>query len=324
MEGFPNSPITLHRYVYAGSDPINRIDPSGKSWLLNLTITAGIILRLAVHHTADIKYFEDFYADSAEWLPDAWLVGVSGFAAIHLPGVAEFIGDHIGINLDIPVPIETWAGYMVGLDLLFSYSSAQIAAFWYHGPQLEGGVVEGNKLPIDIHVTAYQGWIWNLWNADNYAGPFIGLSGGGSHNIGVSLFCDGKNHLLGPHGIAFPFFSGSLSTILPGFFRAKYTLGLNYSLWRDPIKVWNKKSSYDIDEWVLSAQIGIALLSALTQNSFSLGASVLGVGLSGWIAQSKIAWNRRHPEYDVNIRQTFPRESYPHFQSGLGKWMLLL
>jgi hypothetical protein len=40
LEGDPDSPESLHRYLYAGSAPINRVDPSGNDFDLASTLTA--------------------------------------------------------------------------------------------------------------------------------------------------------------------------------------------------------------------------------------------------------------------------------------------
>lgn len=48
FEGFSADPASLHKYVYANADPVNRIDPSGhNSNLLGSAITVGIVAVLA-------------------------------------------------------------------------------------------------------------------------------------------------------------------------------------------------------------------------------------------------------------------------------------
>jgi len=42
MEIDPQSPLSLHRYLYASSDPVNRIDPSGNQDLISLSISTAI------------------------------------------------------------------------------------------------------------------------------------------------------------------------------------------------------------------------------------------------------------------------------------------
>jgi RHS repeat-associated protein len=48
FEGDPASPLKLHRYLYAGVDPINRRDPTGLDFdLTSATVTTGIVTTLA-------------------------------------------------------------------------------------------------------------------------------------------------------------------------------------------------------------------------------------------------------------------------------------
>lgn len=44
FEGSTDSPLSLHRYLYASGDPVNRIDPSG-----NVTLT-DVVATLAVNN----------------------------------------------------------------------------------------------------------------------------------------------------------------------------------------------------------------------------------------------------------------------------------
>jgi RHS repeat-associated protein len=50
FEGFPTYPGTLHRYLYAGNDPVNNFDPSGRFFtvgLIGLTVSAAVSNLLA-------------------------------------------------------------------------------------------------------------------------------------------------------------------------------------------------------------------------------------------------------------------------------------
>jgi len=46
-EGLANEPRSLHKYLYVGSDPINRIDPSGRFGMEDVTAALGVIATLA-------------------------------------------------------------------------------------------------------------------------------------------------------------------------------------------------------------------------------------------------------------------------------------
>jgi hypothetical protein len=48
-EGVAKDPPSLHKYLYVGSDPINRIDPSGRFGLEDVTAALGVISTLAAN-----------------------------------------------------------------------------------------------------------------------------------------------------------------------------------------------------------------------------------------------------------------------------------
>jgi RHS repeat-associated protein len=59
LDGDPTDPKTLHKYVYAGSDPVNAIDPSGRdilSYLIRLAKEPAVVLAVAVATSACIVY----------------------------------------------------------------------------------------------------------------------------------------------------------------------------------------------------------------------------------------------------------------------------
>lgn len=43
-EGTPEEPITLHRYLYCGNEPINRIDPEGEYFGSLVGLTVGVMI----------------------------------------------------------------------------------------------------------------------------------------------------------------------------------------------------------------------------------------------------------------------------------------
>ena len=42
FDGRPQSPVSLHRYLYANADPVNFNDPTGRETLLNITLTQAL------------------------------------------------------------------------------------------------------------------------------------------------------------------------------------------------------------------------------------------------------------------------------------------
>ena len=45
FDGRPQSPVSLHRYLYANADPVNFNDPTGRETLLNITLTQASAAR---------------------------------------------------------------------------------------------------------------------------------------------------------------------------------------------------------------------------------------------------------------------------------------
>jgi hypothetical protein len=41
-EGVTTDPATLHKYLYAGGDPVNKMDPTGRDYTGVLTLDTGI------------------------------------------------------------------------------------------------------------------------------------------------------------------------------------------------------------------------------------------------------------------------------------------
>ena len=49
FEGNQSDPLSLHKYLYAHADPVNRVDPSGHESLASLNFSIAIISQLATH-----------------------------------------------------------------------------------------------------------------------------------------------------------------------------------------------------------------------------------------------------------------------------------
>ena len=54
FEGFHNDPYSLHKYLYAHANPVNRLDPSGRMTVNEFTVTAGIIGAMSGIHIYQI------------------------------------------------------------------------------------------------------------------------------------------------------------------------------------------------------------------------------------------------------------------------------
>ena len=80
VEGFPNAPTSLHRYLYGNNDPVGMMDPSGKMSLNQALVTTALLntaLGIAVHQ--NFMGLQDAYVMLAEHVfPDAYTVGING------------------------------------------------------------------------------------------------------------------------------------------------------------------------------------------------------------------------------------------------------
>ncbi|MCP4288363.1 MAG: RHS repeat-associated core domain-containing protein, partial [Gammaproteobacteria bacterium] len=72
-EGFMTDPITRHRYVYGNSEPVNYIDPSGSTSIMDMLATKVIIGNLVTAGIGiGLEHWFGFYSKLGEWLfPDA-------------------------------------------------------------------------------------------------------------------------------------------------------------------------------------------------------------------------------------------------------------
>jgi RHS repeat-associated protein len=54
-EGYSNDPRSLHKYLYASGNPIDRVDPSGHEDIVELTAAQGIMEELAAGLNSDLQ-----------------------------------------------------------------------------------------------------------------------------------------------------------------------------------------------------------------------------------------------------------------------------
>jgi RHS repeat-associated protein len=94
-EGKANDPKTLHKYLYAGGDPVNRIDPSGREDLIEY---AGIITeKLDLYNTANTpnrfgQCLAKAYSEVSSDLSDAFSGGSLPYSGQH---IEQQVGDCI-------------------------------------------------------------------------------------------------------------------------------------------------------------------------------------------------------------------------------------
>jgi len=167
--------------------------------------------------------------------------------------------------------------------------------------------MSNNKVGFSFSV--YQGYVWNLWNANDYAGHFV--------NMGIfngNWFFDPTRAFAGPWGISRTLYNRSWpknSTSYKYSFFRSYAYSY-YTMLGDPLDYPN--------EWQvggLAAVLSVAgnLLEAKMNPTSSAWKFFVYADPSMWIHAtiSKYYWNRKSG-YDVDFRQTYPRPD--DFQSG--------
>jgi RHS repeat-associated protein len=70
-DGKPIDPKTLHKYLYAGGDPVNRIDPRGREEAVDEGLTTTqVVIRTVIVAGACGAAIRDIYKDIVEALDD--------------------------------------------------------------------------------------------------------------------------------------------------------------------------------------------------------------------------------------------------------------
>ena len=217
--GSPDEPATLHKYVYASSDPVNRIDPTGQQDLAEVMAVVCIVGILA---TLANSYYNASNGNSP--FPDAAMWGISG--SISIPGtmaygaaypvmgaaalfswlsgnkieeqISETLGRSFGAALFAGFVDGVAAGlgaassiaqltYSVGLEMLACARDRTLSEWFYHGP----GINLGLSTSIGFSATLYGGTVWKVPTWDSYAGPFISFAttfGLGEYGLTVGYF----------------------------------------------------------------------------------------------------------------------------------------
>ena len=155
LEGDPQSPISLHKYLYASADPVELVDPTGNQDFISIVLAIEIVL-LGVY------------------------VGYLGFTTAY---IVSQLPDLAG-NIAIP-----WAQYATSLALLDIGSpnyqrlfGTPTAARMAHVLQCYEMISDSLTKPYTFHFTpqdvfayTYQGGPLEIWlGRDYFAAPLIG------------------------------------------------------------------------------------------------------------------------------------------------------
>ncbi len=329
FEGETSDPMTLHHYLYGNNDPVNNIDPSGEISVNEMLIVSGEIGALSAMGWYYGDIFQEQYAKIADWFPDAGIVGQNFFLKWRLKNPQFFWWTkNIPTSLKLPLDFfdssynfvtDTWwrekfnAGIIFGVEGMWSFGSSQRGFFWYLGLQQESGFAQGlnmNKKRPSLDTSLYTGYVFNLWNCDDYLGAFAALNTPiGSYFFDPEDFVENK----GPWGPSWSIWSKSFGSTTSNSFMAG--AGGTWYFRRpfgEPSKVPYGQLAI---EWT-ALQIGMFAYSALN-NDYSAIATGVGAASTGLIARSKQIYNKKHGYHER--RQMNEDNRLKEWRSGPGQ-----
>jgi hypothetical protein len=170
-EGNRLEPSSLHKYLYASANPINRIDPSGHDDMADITMSMAIdstlnsILPVPNQNTPAGPAYTSLaalFTPASVWstlesaTPDAVEVGVS------------FSGALGGANRLLPAVTSASGGF--GFEELFSTRGSDAATY------LSSSLMFGGGNPYGLGVGVTFGLVYNCPIASQYSGPFLAAS----------------------------------------------------------------------------------------------------------------------------------------------------
>ncbi len=325
VEGFPNSPISLHRYVYAECNPVNMLDPSGEISLNEVLITGAIVSTLSAITTSQVEYLQDIYAEFVkDILPEAYVVGFNIAGTMPyaiLSDLLKFISLFNGLA-PVSLPIDPWVGLMsvgngfvgFGAEALLSVGSAEAALF----RTLSSGAAFA--LPtVSAGLELYDGFVYNLWNANDYKGPFESLTLNLDNFGGWSLFWDGNRGFDGPWGGARPFLSIGASL---SFNLGNFSMGIShidYAMLGEPDQSLVRE---DVVGIIITSILAAQFIKSIDKvNITPLAWGVLESSL--WI-NTGVAhhfWNQKEPQYNIPARRNSDRRP-DEYHSGPSYWIV--
>lgn len=163
--GDPQSPLSLHKYLYASANPTNRIDPSGLEDLIELQTALRINSIFTAMPTLSNVWVAAYFSKLFGGLPDA--VGFGVFAT------AGFNGSFVG------------GGIIGGYEVIFAPRLQQGATYLFGGFEPSSSVSLSPQSVLEDHrlfheeVGVFTTWYWNLHDLNTDVFSIIGTSGGG-------------------------------------------------------------------------------------------------------------------------------------------------
>jgi len=169
FDGDPESPITLHKYVFANADPVNVKDPTG-----NEGDIGDVMVSLAISSGLDaISSFilsSPLGSSALGWVASHLMPGGYFDALKTLKPDAGLVGGSLSANVRIPkVPFGLTGGG--GLELLVGTGTGKAALYGYYG----GGLTFG-ATATSAGWSGYLGAVYNSPTSGSYTGNFVTLT----------------------------------------------------------------------------------------------------------------------------------------------------
>ncbi len=135
FEGDPQSPVSLHRYLYAAADPVNQTDPSGKETLVGLSQATALVLGLAALSVAALLEVQTHAISN--------LVTATTGAAVD-----EFAENSLAVQrLILEAEVAVAAAYFVSVTDLITRAREQVRAL---SRQLRRGIPKVVPMPRSV------------------------------------------------------------------------------------------------------------------------------------------------------------------------------
>jgi hypothetical protein len=208
-----------------------------------------------------------------------------------------------------------------GLEFLLSVSSGEGA--WFRTTTSGAAFA----LPtISAGFELYDGFVYNLWNAKDYRGPFESLTLNLDMGFkkwpkgGWSLFWDAKRGFAGPWGGASTFFSisASLTHGLEGFSLARSTT--HYTMLGEPDQSHTRS---DIVGSIITILLATKFIEAIDKggNVTPLACWLLETSLWGHTGIAHHYWDRKESQYNMDARRNSDKRP-DEFRSGPSYWLV--
>ncbi|MCP4405088.1 MAG: hypothetical protein GY801_48280, partial [bacterium] len=333
MEGFSTKPMTKHRYLYGNNDPLTFFDPSGEMSLTENLVTACIIGNLSMMSIGSATNLGQYFvAELARNVyPEAYIIGLNVTGTV--PPPFAFIIQELSYEFDglWPSPPTVtgptgggsilYAPYLhgtigAGREYLLSVGSGEKALF---DTRALGGTL---TLPtFSFGVELYDGFVYNLWSADDYTGPFGSISlNWGKNKPGLTLFWDAARGFTGgSNGNGGPW--GGASTILSQSGLLSWDYGMTWSnVNYTPVKEPEDMARANVISLTCRTIFATKAIKAMAEMSVASAAfSVLEITTWMNIGIAHNAWNQHEPEYNIRARR---RDSRPaEYHSGPYHWV---